>query len=226
MDMSYFDPRKVTVPAEIAAWQPYIIFTGSMDYFPNVDAVLFFYREVFPSVRDAMPRARFVIAGRNPARAVRELAADPAVRVTGAVADIRPYLRGASVAVAPLRVARGVQTKIFEALAMGIPVAVSCRAAQALPESLQHEIHVEDDPKRLAAYLTQTLMQEGPSSNPGPRNALGRYYDSLNWEDQLDRLIHRAVSTQEKIGTEAANSSDQWPRNSMPSHIAFNEKQR
>jgi hypothetical protein len=119
-----------------------------------------------------------------------------------------------------------VQTKIFEALAMGIPIAVSGRAARALPEPLQHEIHVEDDPKRLAAYLTQKLMQKGPTSNSGPRNALGRYYDNLNWEDQLDRLIHRALSTQEKTGTEATDSSYQWSRNSMPSHIAFNEKQR
>jgi sugar transferase (PEP-CTERM/EpsH1 system associated) len=226
MDMSYFDPSTVGVPAEIAAWQPYIIFTGSMDYFPNVDAVLFFYREVFALVRGAIPRARFVIAGRNPTRAVRELAVDPAVWVTGAVADIRPYLRGASVAVAPLRVARGVQTKIFEALAMGIPVAVSGRAARALPEPLRHQIHVEDDPKRLAAYLTQKLMQEDSTSNPGARNALGRYYENLNWEDQLDRLIHQALSTQEKTRTEGANSSYQWSRNSMPSHIAFNEKQR
>jgi len=226
MDMSYFDPSTVAVPAEITAWQPYIIFTGSMDYFPNVDAVLFFYREVFPSVRGAMPRARFVIAGRNPTRAVRELAVDPAVWVTGAVADIRPYLRGASVAVAPLRVARGVQTKIFEALAMGVPVAVSSRAARAVPEPLQHEIHIEDDPKRLAAYLTQKLMPERATSNPGPRNALGQYYDNLNWEDQLNRLIHRAVSTQEMTVTETANSSYQWRTNSIPSQIAFKEKQR
>jgi sugar transferase (PEP-CTERM/EpsH1 system associated) len=226
MDMGYFDPSTVAVPAEITACQPYIIFTGSMDYFPNVDAVLFFYREVFPSVRDAMPRARFVIAGRNPTRTVRQLAVDPAVWVTGAVADIRPYLRGASVAVAPLRIARGVQTKIFEALAMGIPVAVSCRAAGAVPEPLQHEIHVEDDPKRLAAYLTQKLMQERPASNPGPRNALGKYYDNLNWEGQLDRLIHRALNMREKAGIAAADSSYQLRTNSMPSHIAFNEKQR
>jgi polysaccharide biosynthesis protein PslH len=226
MDMSYFDPSTVGVPAEIAAWQPYIIFTGSMDYFPNVDAVLFFYREVFALVRGAMPRARFVIAGRNPTRAVRELAVDPAVWVTGPVADIRPYLRGASVAVAPLRVARGVQTKIFEALSMGIPVAVSCRAARAVPEPLQNEIHVEDDPKRLAAYLTQQLMQERPTSNHGARNALARYYYNLNWEQQLDRLIHLALSTREKIGTEAETNSDQWLTNSTPSHVAFIEKQR
>jgi polysaccharide biosynthesis protein PslH len=199
MDISYFDPNTVVVPAEIAAWQPYMIFTGSMDYFPNVDAVRFFYREVFTLVRAALPRARFVIAGRNPIRAVLQLAGDPAVWVTGSVPDIRPYLRGASIAVCPLRVARGVQTKIFEAMAMGVPVAVSSRAAKAIPERLRLEIHVEDNPERLAAFLVEQLRQDH-SSQPAARRTLGEYYSGLRWQDKLERVLQRTLRSRNEIG--------------------------
>jgi polysaccharide biosynthesis protein PslH len=198
MDMSYFDPNAVMVPPEIAAWQPYIIFTGSMDYFPNVDAVRFFYHKVFNSVRVLLPQARFVIAGRNPTRAVRQLARDPAVRVTGAVPDIRPYLRGASAAVGPLRVACGVQNKVFEAMAMGVPVAVSTRAAKAVPECLLSEICVEDNPGRLAAFLFEKLRQE-PLYQPASRRVLSEYYSALCWEDQLEGKLHHILRSQNQI---------------------------
>jgi len=199
MDLSYFDPNTVGVPFEIAAWQPYVIFTGSMDYFPNVDAVRFFYREIFPLVRAALPRARLVIAGRNPTRAVLQLAGDPAVWVTGSVPDIRPFLRGAAIAVCPLRVARGVQTKILEAMAMGVPVAVSRRAAKGIPERLLSETYVEDDPHRLAAFLIGMLRQDPLSPQPGPRRIFTEYYSALRWQDKLESLLQRALRPRNEI---------------------------
>jgi len=195
MDMSYFDPNPVVVPPEIATWHPYIIFTGSMDYFPNVDAVRFFYREVFRAIRVLVPRARFVIAGRNPTRAVRQLASDPAVLVTGTILDIRPYLRGASVAIGPLRVARGVQTKIFEAMAMGVPVVISSRVAKAVPECLLSGVSVEDDPGRLTAVLVQKLQSRTTVSEMSTRRLLIEYYSSLRWEDQLEDRLRRALDS-------------------------------
>jgi polysaccharide biosynthesis protein PslH len=199
MDMSYFDPDAVFVPSEIAAWQPYIIFTGSMDYFPNVDAVRFFHREVFRSIQILLPRARLVIAGRNPTRAVRQLASNPAVVVTGSVPDIRPYLCGASVAVAPLRVARGVQTKIFEAMAMGVPAVISSRVAKAVPGCLLSEVSVEDDPGRLTALLVQKLRSGTAAARLAARPALMEYYRSLRWEDQLQDKLHRALDSRTQI---------------------------
>src|SRR5271165_5472681 len=102
LEVAQFDPDTVAISEEIRSWQPYIVFSGSMDYRPNVDAARYFYEEVFPLIRRVRPEARFVIAGRNPHRSVRELAADPSVKVTGSVLDIRPYLCGAAVAVAPM----------------------------------------------------------------------------------------------------------------------------
>ena len=203
MDTSYFDSTTIEAPPEIAAWQPYIIFTGSMDYFPNVDAVTFFYREVFPLIRGALPQARFVIAGRNPTRAVRRLRRDPAVWVTGTVSDVRPYLRGASAAVAPLRIARGVQTKILEAMAMGLAVAVSSRAAKALPECLLSKTRVEDDPRRLAAFLIEKLR--GPTSyETDARRAVLEYFAGLCWEDRLEDALLQALSSRNQSSEEVS----------------------
>ena len=90
-----------------------------MDYWPNVDAVGWFARDVLPALRRHRPALRFWIVGANPAAAVQALAALPGVHVTGRVADMRPYSRHADVVVAPLRIARGIQNKVLEAMAMG-----------------------------------------------------------------------------------------------------------
>jgi sugar transferase (PEP-CTERM/EpsH1 system associated) len=191
-DTTYFDPTKVNVPAEIASCQPYIVFTGSMDYFPNVDAVHVFCREVFPRIRAQVPNAQFFIAGRNPTRLVRKLALLPGVRVTGAVADIRPYLRGASAAVAPLRIARGIQTKIFEAMAMNLPVAVSNKAAMAMPACLRREVHIEDDSRALAGCLIR-LLQAKRHESETTRAALVDYVEHTNWRGRWAELISGVV---------------------------------
>jgi sugar transferase (PEP-CTERM/EpsH1 system associated) len=109
-----------------------IVFTGAMDYWPNIDAVSWFTQEVLPTIVAARPHARFYIVGMHPAPAVLALARNPYVAVTGLVADVRPYLKHARVVVAPLRVARGIQNKVLEAMAMARPVIVSACAAEGL----------------------------------------------------------------------------------------------
>jgi sugar transferase (PEP-CTERM/EpsH1 system associated) len=193
LDTNYFDPGKVEVPTEVAGWQPYVIFTGSMDYYPNVDAVTYFHREVFPFIREAYPQARLVIGGRNPARAVRRLASDKAVLVTGSVSDMRPYLRGASAAVAPLRVARGVQNKILEAMAMGLAVAVSSQAAKALPECLLPAIQIEDNPRLLAEFLVRKLREGTAKPRGEVRDATVKYFGTPGGETRLEDVICRAI---------------------------------
>ena len=108
-----------------------LVFTGAMDYWPNIDAVTWFARDILPALRESRPQIRFYIVGRNPTPAVLALAADGVV-VTGTVADVRPYLQHATLVVAPLRIARGIQNKILEAMAMGQPVVVSESCAQAM----------------------------------------------------------------------------------------------
>jgi sugar transferase (PEP-CTERM/EpsH1 system associated) len=192
----YFDPEKVELPEEIAAWQPYIIFTGTMDYLPNVDAVTFFCREVFPRVKKAAPNLHFVIAGRNPVRSVRRLDKDPAIHVTGSTPDIRPYLKGALAAVAPLRIARGVQNKILEALAMGVPVAASRKAAAALPEQIAAHLIIEDDPERLADALARLSTQSGIPSSMEVRQMLVERLSNRQITERFEAIIHNAVKQQ------------------------------
>jgi glycosyltransferase involved in cell wall biosynthesis len=103
-----------------------------MDYWANVDAVTWFSLESFPSIREAIEGARFVIVGARPSRQVERLASRAGIEVTGAVADVRPYLAHAEVAVAPMRVARGLQSKVLEALAMERPVAATSAALEGL----------------------------------------------------------------------------------------------
>ncbi len=129
VDADFFCPDEARVSPYAAGELP-IVFTGAMDYWPNVDAVVWFAREVLPGLRERHPQLRFHIVGRNPTAAVRALAGD-AVRVSGTVPDVRPYLQHAALVVAPLRLARGIQNKILEAMAMGraVVAATPCVAA-------------------------------------------------------------------------------------------------
>ncbi len=127
VDFDYFAPQPP--PAHLAGRQA-AVFIGAMDYYPNVDATCWFANEVFPQLRRAMPAAEFWIVGRNPTKAVRMLARIPGITVTGAVPDIRPYIAAASSIVAPLRIARGIQNKVLEPLAMDKPVLVSPAVAR------------------------------------------------------------------------------------------------
>lgn len=135
VESDYFkaDPNRESPFAEDASGQPQIrlVFTGAMDYWPNIDAVTWFVRDILPALRESRPQISFYIVGRNPTPAVLALAADGVV-VTGTVADVRPYLQHATLVVAPLRIARGIQNKILEAMAMGQPVVVSESCAQAM----------------------------------------------------------------------------------------------
>jgi polysaccharide biosynthesis protein PslH len=136
------------------------------------------------------------------------LAENPSIKVTSAVADIRPYLRGASAAVAPLRVARGVQNKIIEAMAMGLPVAASSRAAMALPERLRRDVHLEDDPHRLAEFLLERL--QSPSvPRPEPRRAVLDYISDLAWNERLEGILLSAANSPRQQVNDSTNVSEE-----------------
>jgi sugar transferase (PEP-CTERM/EpsH1 system associated) len=108
------------------------VFVGALDYLPNVDGVGWFCRNVWPSVRRAKPRARLFLVGRRPVAAVQRLVAEAGVEVVANVEDIRPYLRRARIAIVPLRIARGVQNKLLEAMAMGKAVVTTSRCLTPL----------------------------------------------------------------------------------------------
>ena len=141
VDTDYFSPD-TKHPSPYEPGEIPLVFTGAMDYWPNVDAVTWFAAEVLPRLRERRPQLRFHIVGRSPTAAVRALAADPGagVVVSGTVPDVRPYLQHAAVVVAPLRLARGIQNKILEAMAMGRPVVAASACVEALTADPGREI--------------------------------------------------------------------------------------
>ncbi|MGE4062937.1 MAG: TIGR03087 family PEP-CTERM/XrtA system glycosyltransferase [Rhodospirillaceae bacterium] len=131
IDCRYFSPRHVwsspfTTPG------PHFVFTGTMDYWPNVDAVKWFASAIFPKLRAARPEATFTVVGAKPTTEVTNLQSQAGVHVTGRVADVRPYLAHAHVAVAPMRIARGIQNKVLEAMAMAKPVVTTAQGLEGI----------------------------------------------------------------------------------------------
>jgi sugar transferase (PEP-CTERM/EpsH1 system associated) len=132
IDTQMFDPAAVSPAPELAGEAPNIVFTGQMDYAPNITAVELFAYEVMPRIRAVHPEARFAIVGRAPTAAVRALGGVHGTLVTGAVPDVRPWLAGADIVTAPLLIARGVQNKVLEAMAMARPVLLTPAAATGI----------------------------------------------------------------------------------------------
>lgn len=166
VDVDHFDPDVdfPPIPERTRGEGPIILFTGQMDYRPNVDAVTGFAADMLPVIRRRHPKARFVIAGRNPVPEVRRLASN-AVTVTGAVPDMRSWLATADLVVAPLAVARGVQNKVLEAMAMGRAVVASPAAFEGIEAEPGRDLVVTD---RAAEAVSQLL------DDPERRQALGR----------------------------------------------------
>lgn len=165
-----------------------VIFTGTMDYRPNVEAVTWFAREVWPDVRARVPGATFRIVGRDPAPAVLALAETPGVEVTGAVPDVRPHLADAAVAVAPLRIARGVQNKVLEAMAMGRAVLGSPAALEGLDVAVGEECLSAGAPGAWRDRLVALL------GDPAERSRLGhaarrRVEQSYGWAARMEPLV-------------------------------------
>lgn len=129
IDTAFFDPAGFP---RVQGAEPMIVFTGQMDYRPNVDAVAYFARRTFPAIRAKHPSTLFAIVGRNPTPAVKALAGLKNVIVTGEVPDVRPWLAAAAAVVAPLEIARGVQNKILEAMSMARPVVASPAAFEGI----------------------------------------------------------------------------------------------
>jgi polysaccharide biosynthesis protein PslH len=152
VDAAFFAPDPARASPFHADELP-IVFTGAMDYWPNVDAVGWFVREMLPALRRAQPRLRFHIVGRSPVPAVQALASQ-AVSVTGTVPDVRPYLQHAAVVVAPLRLARGVQNKVLEAMAMGRPVVTARDCGEAIHATDGSELLLASD---AAGHVEQVL---------------------------------------------------------------------
>jgi sugar transferase (PEP-CTERM/EpsH1 system associated) len=168
---------------------PAYVFTGTMDYRPNVDAVIWFAREIFPKVKAAQPGATFAIVGAKPAREVSALGGRDAITVTGRVADVRPYLAHADVVVAPLRIARGIQNKILEGMAMAKPVVTTQQGLEGIDAMPERHVLVSDTAQGFAAASLRALA---PGAGDIGRAARTLMEASYAWPSRLavlDRLI-------------------------------------
>jgi sugar transferase (PEP-CTERM/EpsH1 system associated) len=187
VDADYFQPQAERA-SPFAAGEIPLVFTGAMDYWPNVDAVCWFASEMLPSLRERHPALRFHIVGRSPVPAVRALACD-AVFVSGTVPDVRPYLQHAAVVVAPLRLARGIQNKVLEAMAMSRPVVAAAPCVEAITaQPGQHLLAAADAPAFVSAI-------EGLLADPSGAAAMGQagraqVLAAYGWNARLGVLDH------------------------------------
>jgi glycosyltransferase involved in cell wall biosynthesis len=176
VDVEYFAPRGDAPPISD------IVFCGSMDWLPNVDAVVYFLSEVFPLIRDRLPGATFTIAGRSPdARVIKAAQGLTGVCVTGRVDDMRPYLWGSKISIVPIRIGGGTRLKIYECMAAGIPVVSTTVGAEGLRYKDGEDIVLADDPGLFAAACVRLLTGDA-ARRAIAHNALQRAQREISWQ--------------------------------------------
>ncbi|MGA8493250.1 MAG: glycosyltransferase family 4 protein [Terriglobales bacterium] len=177
------------------AVEPVVLFVGAMDWEPNVDAVEYFCREIWPSIRAKVPAARFRIVGRNPVRRVHKLASS-SVEVTGLVPSVVDHLRRSAVVVVPLRVGGGTRLKIYEAMATGKAVVSTSVGAEGLDVHPGQDIVLADDPAAFAGEVTM-LLQDVELRRRYERAAVGlaAKYDWAASGDKFARVLETVVGS-------------------------------
>ena len=163
-----------------------------MDWLPNEDAMLFFCREVLPIVRAEEADVTLTIVGRAPTPAVRKLAGEhPGVRVTGRVADVRPYMRDAAVYVVPLRIGGGTRLKIFEAMAMGKAVVSTSIGAEGLPVRDGEHLVIAEEPQAFAAAVVRLMrnLDARRALEDAAHHLVAEHYDWSAVAGELERAL-------------------------------------
>ena len=184
VDTDYFTP-------EAGHANPYrpgervLVFTGAMDYWPNVDAVEWFCDNVFPALRERFPELSFYIVGSRPNPAVQALGQRPGVTVTGTVPDVRPYIAHAAVAVAPLRIARGIQNKVLEAMAMARAVVVSPQALEGIDAEPGSELVLAGDAPAFIDAVNALLDGQDSAADAIGQAARAKVQRRYSWSSNL-----------------------------------------
>ena len=197
VDLKYFHPHQVNgkksvdidqlTPTVAEDQAINLLFTGTMNYFPNADAVIYFCNSIFPLIQKRHPDTTFFIVGNHPTEQVRRLAARKGVVVTGYVPDVRPYFDKASIFVAPLRAGSGIQTKNLEAMAMGAPIVTTSIGAMGMEAEIDKELLIADTPEIFAERVIHLI------ENPDIRQNLAdagrkRVEASYDWSVLVERL--------------------------------------
>lgn len=188
VDADHFAPDPARA-SPFAAGEVPLVFTGAMDYWPNIDAVRWFAAEMLPRLRQRHPQLRLHVVGRSPTAEVRGLAGE-AVSVTGTVPDVRPYLQHAAVVVAPLRLARGIQNKVLEAMAMGKAVVASETCARPIEAELGRELLSAEQPEEYVRAIELLLRDPARTAAIGAA-ARVRVVQHQAWDARLAALDRR-----------------------------------
>ena len=190
VDLELFHPRA-------NAPEPgHFVFTGVMDYFPNVDGCIWFAKEILPLVRREHPDARFTIVGSSPSAEIETLAQLDGVEVTGFVPETRDYLARAAVAVAPLRIARGIQNKVLEAMSMGLAVVGTTHATQGVAGQHGRDYLVADTASDFAAACARLVASPADAAALGAtaRHFVETHYDWERCLEPLGALVEEVAS--------------------------------
>ena len=178
-----------------------VCFVGRMDYFPNQQAVLGFCREVLPGLRQRRPAIRFLIVGADPPPHIRSLGQLPGVTVTGSVPDVRPFVRGAAMTVAPLQIARGTQNKILESMALGVPVVCSPQASGGVDAVPGEHLLVAGTTQEWVERVCG-LLESADARNHMATAARARVLSHHSWAASMNKmatLIENLSKTREKL---------------------------
>jgi sugar transferase (PEP-CTERM/EpsH1 system associated) len=186
VDVGALEPRAAPVD------EPRVVFCGVMNYAPNVAGIVWFAREVWPSVRRMCPAATLTIVGSDPVADVRRLATEErGITVTGRVAEVAPYLWNAAVSIAPMSIARGLQNKVLEAVTAGLPAVVTSAVFEGLPNEVRRACRVADSPDEFSRQVIRLLRAPGTER----RAIAGRANcAAMSWDEQLAPLRQLLVS--------------------------------
>jgi len=182
VDADYFKPKSQIKKT------PVILFTGVMNYYPNIDAARIVYKSIFPLIKASIPQAQFHIVGSNPPPEIQQWAKkDHSCVVTGTVSDMRPYMNQAKIFIAPMRIAQGIQNKILEALSMELPVITFESIRKTLELNETHGVFATDEVQPMSHKAIELLTDEPHRKEIGikARQAVLKYY---SWPTQLKNL--------------------------------------
>jgi sugar transferase (PEP-CTERM/EpsH1 system associated) len=211
VDLQTFSPG--SFPNPFPPGEPSIVMTGRMDYRPNYEGAAWFATEILPHILKSLPNARVYFVGARPPRALQNIAG-PNVVVTGSVADIRPYIQFAKAVIAPLRIARGVQNKVLEAMAMGKPLVATREATRSLAVEPGNQLWVANDPADFAAAVLAALQssERDKIAQRGYRyverhhnwpNLLADFDLQLDKLQQPDFVKHEGLASREQANPQA-----------------------
>lgn len=184
VDLDYFSPARIQA---VAPGEPTLVFTGVMSYRPNIDGILWFADRILPRVRAAVPAVRLYVVGSRPSRRILRLAMRAGITVTGQVQDVRPYLADASVCIVPLRIARGLQNKVLEAMAMGRAVVTTPEAFEGIDAEPGRDLIVAQGEGEFAAALIELLGNDERRREIG-QSARARVESRYTWQRNLQLL--------------------------------------